>query len=211
MTALAYCTTELVKVRLGIGTADTDDDALLDDIVEQTNDYIEAYTWRPIGPTNGGTATFDGYEDVDPDGRTLFVRQGIRAITSITVATSTGATPVSGTAADFVILPRTQNRKPDWPGFHVRVKDTVTGAVSQFAHGYGDIVIVGDFGWASIPPAIKEVAETLAVRTWHARKTGQADIVGSEANGEPIVSRYLSTRDKMLLRSFRPAGGLVAA
>ncbi len=49
------------------------------------------------------------------------------------------------------------------------------------------------------------------MRAWHARKTGQADIVGSEANGEPIVSRYLSTRDKMLLRSFRPAGGLVAA
>lgn len=211
MTALSYTTTALVKVRLGIGTADTTDDELLDDIVEQTNDYIEAYTWRPIGPTSGGTATFDGYDDVDADGRTLYVRQGIRSITSITVAPGTGSDAVTGTAADFVILPRSQNRKADWPGFWVRVKDSVTGSVSSFSVGYGNIVIVGDFGWAAIPPAIKEVAETLAVRAWHARKTGQADIVGSEANGEPIVSRYLSNRDKMLLRSFRPAGGLVAA
>ena len=38
MTALSYATRALVKVRLGIGTADTDDDDLLDDIVEQAND-----------------------------------------------------------------------------------------------------------------------------------------------------------------------------
>ena len=74
-----------------------------------------------------------------------------------------------------------------------------------------DIVIVGDFGWAAIPPALTELAEVLAVRTWHARKSGQADVVGSDANGEPIVSRFVSTKDRMLLKSFRPAGGLVAA
>jgi hypothetical protein len=210
MTALSYTTRALVKARLGIGTADTTDDDLLDDIVEQTNDYIESYTWRPIGPNNGGTATFDGYEDVHDGGRSLYVRQGIRTITSITVAPSTGSSAVTGTVADFVVLPRTQNRKADWPGFEVRVKDSVTGSVSSFGYGYGDIVIVGDFGWAAIPPAIKEIAEVLAVRTWHGRQAGQNDVVGSEANGEPVVSRYLSRKDKMLLASFRPAGGLVA-
>ncbi len=210
MTALSYATTANVKVRLGIGTADTTDDDLLGDIVDQTNDYIESYTWRPIGPTAGGTATFDGAEDVSWDGRSLTVRQGIRTITSITVAPSTGSTAVTGTVADFVILPRVQNRKPDWPGFEVRIKDAVTGSVSIFGHGYGDIVIVGDFGWAAIPPALTELAEVLAVRTWHARKAGQADVVGSDANGEPIVSRFLSMKDRRLLQSFRPAGGLVA-
>lgn len=211
MTALSYTTKDLVKVRLGIGTADTTDDDLLDDVVEQTNDFIESYTWRPIGPTNGGTATFDSYEDVSDDRRTLFVRQGIRTITSITVAPSTSSSAVSGTVADFVILPRVQNRKPDWPGFEVRVKDAVTGGVSIYGWGYGDIVIVGDFGWAAIPPSLIEVVTVLAVRSWHARKTGQADVIGSDANGEPIVSRLLSAKDRMLLKSFRPAGGLVAA
>jgi hypothetical protein len=209
MTALSYCTTANVKTRLGI--TDSTDDTLIGNIVTQTNDWVEHYTQRPIGPNTGGTATFDGYEDVDADGKTLFVRQGIRSITSITVAPSTGATAVTGTVADFVILPRSQNRRADWPGFLVRVKDSVTGSVSKFGHGYGDIVIVGDFGWAAIPPAITEIAETIAVRTWHARQAGQADVVGSEMNGEPVVSRYVSRKDKDTLRAFRPAGGLVAA
>lgn len=183
---------------------------LLQTFCTQTNDYIEQFVWRPIGPTSGGTATFDGAEDVSWDGRSLTVRQGIRTITSIEVAPSTGSTAVAGTVADFVILPRTQNRKPDWPGFEVRIKDTVTGAVSTFGHGYGDIVIVGDFGWAAIPESIKEVAEINVVRRWHARLNGQADVVGSDANGEPIVSRFISAKDRRLLQSFRPAGGLVA-
>ena len=210
--ALAYAGTATVVTRFpndpDLSAAEL---TLLDSYCDQANDYIEQYVWRPIGPNDGGTATYDGAEDVDPDGKTLYVRDGIRSITSITVAPSTGASPVTGTVADFVILPRSQNRKPGWPGFHVRVKDSVTGSVSTFGHGYGDIVIVGDFGWAAIPDSLKELAETLVVRMWHARATGQSDIVGSEANGEPIVSRYLSTRDKMLLKSFRPAGGLVAA
>ena len=207
MSALSYCTTANVKTRLAI--TDSTDDTLIGNIVGQVNDYIESQTWRPVGPTAGGTATFDSVEDCI-DNRTLYVRQGIRSITSITVASSTGETPVAGTPADFVILPRPQNRKPGWPGFEVRIKDVVTGSVSLFGIGFGDIVIVGDFGWEAIPPALTELAEALAVRTWHSRQSGQADIVGSDANGEPIVSRLLSRKDKMLLHSFRPAGGLVA-
>lgn len=209
MTALSYAVGTAVKSRLGLN--DSADDTLLDGLCNQVNDWIESYTWRPIGPTAGGTATFDGATDVTDSGRTLYVRQGIRAITSITVAPSTSAEAVSGTVADFVILPRSQNRKPGWPGFEVRVKDAVTGPVSLFGYGYGDIVIVGDFGWEAIPPAIVEVAETLVVRTYQARKSGQADIVGTDETGAPLVSRYLSAKDRRTLQSFRPAGGLVAA
>lgn len=208
MTALSYATTANVKTRLGI--TDSTDDDLIDDIVSAANDYIESQTWRPVGPTTGGTAVFDATEDC-LDSRTLYVRQGIRSITSITVASTTGGDDVSGTAADFLILPRSQNRKPDWPGFYVVIKDSVTGDVSDFGSGYANITIVGDFGWASIPPVLTEIAELIAVRAWHARNLGQADIVGSEANGEPTVSRYVSARDKRTLQSFRPAGGLVAA
>lgn len=208
MTALSYATSANVKTRLGI--TDSTDDTLLGNIVAAANDYIESQTWRPIGPTTGGTATFDSVDDC-LDSRTLYVRQGIRSISSITVASSTGADAVAGTVADFVIMPRSQNRRPDWPGFYVVIKDAVTGDVSSFGSGYGDIVIVGDFGWASIPPVLTEIAELTAVRAWHARNLGQADIVGSEANGEPTISRFVSKRDKMTLQSFRPAGGLVAA
>jgi hypothetical protein len=210
MTALSYCTRANVKIRLGIDSGDTTDDTLLDSIVAQTNDWIELYCQRPVGPSNGGTATFDSTDDVSGYTGYLYVRRGIRTITSITVAGSTSGTPVAGTVDDFIILPRTQDRRPDWPGFYVQVKDTVVGAVSSWGNGYGDITIVGDFGWAAIPPAIVEIAEVIAVRTWHSRQAGQQDIIGSEANGEPTVSRYVSGKDRATLKTFRPMGGLVA-
>lgn len=209
MSALSYATTANLKSRLGI--TDDDDDTLLESIVDQTNDWVEQFMQRPVGPTSGGTATFDGCEDVSNDGTTLYVRRGIRAITSLTIATSTGATPISATTSDLIIFPRSQNRRPGWPGFEIRFKDVTTGPVARFYYGYGDIVLVGDLGWEAIPPAITEVAEIIALRAWHARQNGQADVVGSDANGEPIVSRYVSGRDKMTLKSYRPYGGLLVA
>lgn len=207
--AQSYATTANVKTRAGI--PDTDDDTLIGNIVGQVNAWIEHYIGRPVGPDDGATYTFDGAEDVSPDGRSLFVRNGIRTITTITVAPSTGSDAVTGTVADFVVLPRTQNRRPGWPGFEIRIKDAVTGSVSIFGFGYSDIVVTGDFGWSAIPTELTEVAETIAVRAWHARQTGQADIVGTDETGQPVVSRYVSPRDKATLRAFRPAGGLVAA
>jgi len=210
MTALSYVTTANLKVRLGLGTAVTDDDGLFDDVCDEVNDWIESYTWRPVGPNAGGTLTFDSYEDTSDDGYCLYVRQGVRSVTSMTVATSTGATPGTVDTDDIVILPRVQNRKPGFPGTEIRFKDYITGPVNLFGRGYGDIVVVGDFGFEAIPPAVVEIAEVLAVRTWHARQAGQADVVGSDADGEPTVSRYVSGKDRLTLKAYRPAGGLVA-
>lgn len=206
MTALSYCTRANVKTRLGI--TDTDSDSLLDTIVGQVNDYIEFEARRPIGPNNGGTAIFDASRDVFDD--ELYVPWGIRSLTSLTVAPSTGAAAVSATVDDVLILPRDHSRRSGWPGHFLRFKDSVTGAVSDFGSGDAGITVVGNFGFESIPPVVTELAEVLAVRTWHARQTGQADEVGSEEGGEPTVTRYLSARDRRTLRSFRPAGGLVA-
>lgn len=203
MTALSYVTTANLKTRLNIGTADTTDDDLLDDIVGQVNAYVEHVTRRPVGPSNGGTATFDAGEDVY-EGERLFVRQGIRAVTSATVAPSTSDTGVAATTADIIILPRSQNRRPDWPGFWLIFKDVVSGSVSDWGTGYGNITIVGDFGWQAIPPEVTEVAEIVATRAWYARQSGQADLVGSDETGQPLVSRFLSPRDRDTLRAYRP-------
>lgn len=209
----AYTTLAELKIRLGLGgtagTAVSDDDTLLTSYVTSTNDWIEHETWRPIGPNNGGTATFDGAED--SDGRSLYVYPGIRSITSLTVAPSTGDAPEAATLTDVVILPRLHNRRgPGWPGFEVRFIDVTTGPVTSFGRGYGDIVLVGDFGWEAIPSNLSELGYRVAIRAWHARNAGQQDIIGADETGEPIVSRFASRMDWRILHSFRPAGGVVA-
>lgn len=199
--ALSYTSSTIIKTRLGI--TDTDDDSLLGSYATAVNEWVETFTGRQIGPITGGTATFDGFHDCSDDGRTLYVPQGVRTVTSLTVAPGTGTTPVSATAGDLVILPRSHNRKPDWPGFEVRIIDSPTGAVTYFARGFGNIVMVYDGGWAAIPAKVTEIASAIAVRVWHARKSGQTDIVGSDETGAPVVSRYVAAEDKAYLRMFQ--------
>lgn len=201
MTALSYTSKDTIKTRLGI--TDIVDDDLIASYATAVNEWVETFTGRQLGPTTGGTATFDGDIDVADDRRSLYVPQGVRTITSLTVAPTTGSTPVSATASDLLILPRTHNRKPDWPGTEVRIIDYPTGLVTYFTYGYGNIVLVGDFGWASIPAKVSELATAVAVRIWHARKAGQTDIIGSDETGAPVVTRYVSGEDKAFLRLYQ--------
>lgn len=206
MSALAYITRANLKVRLGIDESDTKDDDLLDDVVGEVNAYMEHVMRRPVGPINGGTAvtyTFDAAEDVYPDG-SLFVRHGVQSISSGTVAASTGEAGIALDTDDLVILPRSQNRRPDWPGFWVRFKDEVTGSVSDWGTGYGNIILVLVAGWAAFPPEIQQVGYVTAARAWSARASGQTDIVGTDENGTPLISRFLSSRDRGTLEAFRP-------
>ena len=203
MTALSYTTGTAVKARLGIGSGDTTDDTLLGGYVNATNEWIEQYCGRQVGPVTAGTATFDATYDASPSGRTLYIPQGIRTFSAVTVAPSTGATGVAATTGDLVVLPRSHNRRPDWPGFELEFIDAPTGAVATFGTGYGNITVVGAFGWAAIPYKVAEIAEAIVVRIWHARMSGQTDIVGSDETGAPLVTRFISGEDRATLRDYR--------
>jgi hypothetical protein len=205
MTAGTYVTSANLKVRLGIGTADTTDDTLLGNICNQVNSYVEFIARRNFdavaGTAAGGTATFDASEDVY-DGQ-LYVHDGIRAVTSLSVAPGTGDAAVTATVADLIILPRSQARRPGWPGFWVVFKPVVTGLVSDWGVGYANIVMGYDRNFASYPLEIVEVAEVAAARAWSGRQGGQEDISGTDESGAPLIRRYFSAEDKKTLREFR--------
>ena len=196
----SYATYTNVKTRLGL--PDDTDQTFITQLCTNANEYLEFYCRRAIGPTTGGTATFDADSDVF-DGE-LYVYGGVRSITSLTVAPATGETGVAATVADTIILPRSQNRRPGWPGFWVKFKDVVAGSVSDWGTGQAGIVMVYDSGWAAIPAEITEIAEVLVARAWFARQAGQADVVGNDETGAPLVSRFVSARDRQTLNTYRP-------
>ena len=196
----SYATYANVKTRLDL--ADDNDQTFITQLCTNANEYVEFYCRRAIGPTSGGTATFDA--DTDVYAGKLFVRNGVRSITSVTVAPATGETAVTATVADTIIMPRSQNRRPGWPGFWVIFKDVVSGSVSSWGTGQANIVMVYDSGWAAIPAEVTEVAEIIVARAWYGRQAGQADIVGSDDTGAPLVSRFVSARDRETLKAFRP-------
>jgi hypothetical protein len=193
MTALSYATKEGVKARLNIGTADTTDDALLTTLCGQINGWMEDEMGRQVGPVASTTYTFDG------DGSDeLYIPNGIRTVSALTIADSTEGTPVAET--HYVVLPRVQDRRPGWPGFYLKLTDL---SEMRFYRAFGNVAVTMTAGWDAIPTSLTEVAEVAVVRAWHARQTGQTDIVGTDETGNPIVSRFVSGKDMKTIRRYK--------
>jgi hypothetical protein len=179
-----------------VGTADTTDSALQQTIVDQVNTYIETTTGRVIAPIASGTVTFD----IPVSTSVLYVKEGVRAITSLEVADYTGGTYTTVGTADYFLRPLAP--RPGWPYTEIHISDVPTGSVSAFSAGYSTVRLVGTRGWAEVPEDLEDVAITLAVRAWHSREAGQQDIVGTDEMGRPLVSRFLSRRDRETLHRY---------
>jgi hypothetical protein len=83
-------------------------------------------------------------------------------------------------------------------------KDIVTGSHSSFPFGYENVRITGNpLGWPAPPKKLGEIADTLVIRMYQARQTGQRDMVGSDEEGNPIISRLLSAEDRRAMHTFR--------
>lgn len=186
-----YVSVTTLKSRLGI--TDTTDDARATAVCEQVNSYIESVTRRTIGPLTAGTVTFD----IPQVSTVLYVPQGVRGVTSLLVADSTGATQGTVASGDYFLRPLRPT--PGWPYTEIHISDVPTGSITQFSPGYAVVSVIGTFGWAETPEDLEDVAETIAVRAWHASEAGQSDVVGTDEMGRPVVSRYLSARDRQTL------------
>lgn len=193
-----YVSTTTLKDRLG-GTAamGTADDALLATLCEQVNSYIESTVGRVLAPI-GGTALTTLVFDIDRPTTHLYVPHGIRGTAAtVEAADSTGASYATASAGDVYLRPIYP--RAGFPYTEVWLSDQPTGAVTSFSPGFATARVTALIGFAEIPEDVEDVAITMAVRAWHARAAGQADIVGTDEMGRPIVSRYLSGRDRATL------------
>ncbi len=206
----SYATASAVKLRAAI--TDATDDTLIGTICDQVNAFIESTTQRIIAPI-AGTATliYDGdgdtrlYLPVTADATYPFIG-GLRSITKLEIADYTGAAYEEIAAGDYFLRGKSQPAAPfDW----LYLSDRPDGDDYVFPKGFATVKITSAaIGWAAIPDEITDVALTLAVRMWHARESGQQDIVGTDETGNTLVSRMLSLRDRNTLRGYTIAGNL---
>lgn len=181
MAPLAYATRGGVKRKLGI--TDTADDDILDDIIADVNLDIEDMTGRAIGPGTVSGELIDGYDALE-NGACLPYPKGIRSISSLEVAATTGDTFYEIPSSDFFIRPSSYQRQPDWPGFEIWLTDipSTGNSLGVFLPGFENIRLSAAIGWVSIPSTIVSAAETTAARTFHARQGGYVE--GSDEVGE---------------------------
>jgi hypothetical protein len=211
-----YATLALVKARLGSdATYSAADDALITTLCGQINAWIETTTGRVIAPRADTEIVLDGLM-AEEDGRVMPVPFGLNGLTSLEVAPQTGGAFVTVPATDCFLRPLPILRRQGWPATVIRMTDipSPTNQAGRFYPGYGNVRLRGSAGfagWPAIPDEIAELAITAVVRAWHARQAGQTDVIGSDEFGKPIVSRYVSGRDRDTLARYdlhpRTAGG----
>lgn len=196
MAPTAYTSTASVKSRMGI--ADATDDTLLGTLVTQVDAWLDGYFGRSVGPTTGGTAIFDGTGTP-----ALSVPQGIRTITTLTMAEVTGGTPVSIPASDFWMEPLAQDRPPGWPAFTVRFKDVTTSGYSAFVGLRQNVTIVGDFGWAAVPDEVAAIAAKLVTGDFRSRAAVGGELFSVGVDGQRDYGYTISVEDRRTLSRYR--------
>lgn len=203
-----YASLEDAKQRLNIPSTDTTDDENLLQFCVNVTAFIENYTHRqflPDAPDGTSTTyTFDGYDAVE-SGRCLLIPTGIRSISLLEVATTTGGTFQTMTSGDYFIRPTVQERDPGWPGTEVWITDIPTAGdpVPFFPPGFANVRITGTFGWAACPSEIEDVALTLVVSKWRSRSAAGGDTFQIGPDGERSFERLLSYEDKQTLRRYQ--------
>jgi hypothetical protein len=195
-----YATTALLKEL--IGTTDSDDDTLIGKLCDRINQYIEDTTGRVIAPISSTTYLYDG------DGTSsLFLPLpvdkapigGIRAITLLEVQPYTGGDFETVTSTDYFLRNRVGMTGP----FERLLLSDRSSGRTIFPAGLGTVRVTGTAGWTAIPDDITETALVIAQRAWNARQVGYQDIVGLDETGRPTVARFVSGRDRELLRRYR--------
>lgn len=193
----AYATLAALKTRLGITTSA--DDALMTTICDQVNAYVEGPSAcdRVIAPIASAVFLFDG------DGtRVLSYPRGIRSVTLLEIAQFTGDAYRTVVSTDYRIRPSASMRQSGAPGTRIEWIDVPTSGFGYFPPGYDTVRVTMSTGWDAIPDDVTDVALTAASRAWYSRQAGQADIVGTDDMGRPLISRFFSSRDMGTLRAY---------
>jgi hypothetical protein len=194
----AYATTAAVKARLGI--ADTTDDTLIGTFCDQVNQFIESPhgCGRILAPINSATYLVDG-----TGLRRLYFPRGLRAVTALAIGDFTGDDRDTIADTDYFLRPLAQDRTPGWPALWLELSDRPAGDHRIFPVGHETVSITATAGWAAIPDDITDVALTTVVRAWHGRQSGQADIVGNDETGSPLVSRFVAPYHWGAIKAYR--------
>lgn len=168
------CTPAQVKLRAGI--TDSTDDTLISELIDGVSDFIQDLARRKLVPEVAATYYFD-----TTHGSLLYVRRGIRAVTTLEVATSdqpsTGGTYSTVAAASIVLRPAPAELRVGWPCDTIEV----LGSAPAFRTVINGARVTGDFGFAATPPAIVEVTIDAVVAALGIRGDPSSPTIGADA------------------------------
>lgn len=197
-------TKEQVKARVEV--SDAGDDALIDELIEQVTDWIQEYTGRQLVSVDNVTYVVD-----TAPGSAIAVPRGIRAVDSLGIALSdqpdSGGSYTAIAAADILLRPSPIDRKPGWPATSILIRGTTARLGVGYLNGAS---IVGDVGFATVPPEIQAVCIDAVVAAFNARTSGASDVIGADDAAIAPWSRFFSwgSPQRQTLNRYRAGAGM---
>lgn len=187
-----YCT--LAEIKAALRVTDTVDDALLEPAVESASRLIDGHCQRAF--SNAGTAT----RTFSPTFSNLAQIDDLQSASSIkTSSNGDGIWDVTWTSADYQLEPLNGLLAGQaWPYTQIRAIDT-----ESFPSG-GNIAtlqVIGVWGWAAVPSAIKQAAIIQASRLFK-RLDSPLGVAGFGEMGIMRVGRGLDTDVAQLVSPF---------
>ncbi len=201
---MTLCTRQQVKDRFD-GSVTSADDALIDVMIAGVSDWITDYCKRAFEPEAGVTYVFD-----TSSGSRLHIPRGIRTVTLLEVATTnqpdTGGTYATISTSLVSLRPLAAERRVGWPATELYVR----GESPVFGWAMAGARVTGDFGFASVPTPIRDVAIDAVVAAITARQNGTAEVLGADGSATDPWARYFGggSAQMMTLQRYRGVQGV---
>lgn len=197
-----YTTRAVVKARLGIPTANTDSDDLIDNAIAAAGSTITNYVGVEIGPSSDTTRLYDG-RDATRNGTRLWIPGGIRTLTQVRLADETSGTLTTATLGDFLLRPKAFQRRADAPALYIDISENPAGSYAWFPPYQDNVELTGTFGYAAVPSIVADRAASLAVRMFQARASGERGAVNMGGEGFGDAFPFLTSADRAVLDTYK--------
>jgi hypothetical protein len=201
ITHTGYCDASDVKTALAIGTADTTDDALIDEVITAASRAIDAYCGTIFYKITNGTAFYTAadYENV------FAFHLPVHQITTLaTDGDGSGSYETNWLATDYVVLPANASllegvdSKP-W----TQIQATPAGSNAFPAGLTNGVRVVGSFGWSQVPRAVVLATIAQSAMLFEGRRA-PFGVIGSTDQGTVMrMSARMHPEAVMLLEGYR--------
>lgn len=196
---MAYATVAQVKAAVGIGTADTADDAQITLALSAAESMIDGYCGRSFG-TAGTAATTRVYAASVDD--LVFIDDA--AAVSL-VETYDGSAWTAWASDDWQAEPLNSRQDGQaWPATSLRAIDSYSFPVTARAN----VRVTATWGWPSVPDPVEQAAIQSAIRLWKRFDT-PLGFGGGPDTGLLYVSRQVDGDVAQLLAPYRVGGNAI--
>jgi hypothetical protein len=171
---MSYLTVAEFKLYKGI--TKSDDDALIDSIIDAATEWLDRVVGRPLYVVADATRYYDSY--MDADGRTLYLDEDLASVTSVTI----DGTELAST--EYTTIPRN-----DTPYYALKIKrgSDYTWTDDNAAGDYDPedaIEIVGKWSYfAAIPDDLKHHMRRLVDYAYNQKDAGAFETTAIPAAG----------------------------